>query len=147
MYSESLHARAIIKEKKRIANLKNGVAYVEESRDELLFIIPKYIARDLGNPKYAVEKIPATVYVKRGHGSTDLIDLDVGTLLTLVRRSGILKKRIITKNVNSSHTDEEYIKHLSLPERQSFNEFIGRVTQTNFSLSGRRCDIEIQMVL
>ena len=144
----------VLKERKRVANLKKGIPYVSLEYPDLLFILSKYTANILNNASNNTSTVYATVYVKKGLDPTNLIDLEVNITLHLLQRSMYYSSRLIDRYANQQCDDLYYLEHLMQSEegnekskKNLTKEFMARIVEIQFSRNGRRADIKLQMML
>ena len=141
--------------KRREATLKHNIVFLCDIYPDLLFLISKRTFRNLQNiglhSNALVLSVPATVYFKKNRDPLALLDLDLHSTLHLIRRSNSYASSYISnQNLKETDDDSQYIEHLIDSRNSSkyslFNEFISRISDITFSASGRRADIQLQIL-
>ncbi len=137
-------------EKRRNATLKTSTAFVDDAYPDLIFLIPKYIAKMWKASdgelimRDAEECICASVYMKREseEGVTWMMDLEVGAELTL-------KPRFVFRNTHGSRNktkknydaDDDSASNENKRQLRQPLEVLVRVDTIEESKGGRKADI------
>jgi len=144
----------VVKERKRVANLKKGIPYVSMEYPDLLFIISKYTASSFNQAKTGTSHaISAAVYIEKRLDPASLIDLDVIVKLHLLQRSTYYSSRLIKRYVNQQCDDLHYLEHLMQSEEGDVQskkgshsltrEFMARIVEIQLSRNGRLADTKL----